>query len=214
MKFTAIIYDFDGVICNSVDVKTEAFVELYSNEGNHIQDLVRQYHINHGGISRFEKFRYYESVLLGREVTEERIAELAQQFSVLVKEKVISSEYINGAYDFLKNGSRMARQFICTGTPENEIIEIAVKKGISDYFTGIYGSPESKKNIVRKILSKTGINIDQFVFFGDAITDMEAANEFGMKFIGIRNKDTRFPPQVPQIYDFNDPLLLTYLNEQ
>ena len=33
MKPKVIIYDFDGVVCDSVNVKTEAFVKLYKSYG-------------------------------------------------------------------------------------------------------------------------------------------------------------------------------------
>jgi beta-phosphoglucomutase-like phosphatase (HAD superfamily) len=32
MKPKVLIYDFDGVICDSVGLKTDAFVELYNTE--------------------------------------------------------------------------------------------------------------------------------------------------------------------------------------
>lgn len=33
MKFDAIVFDFDGVLVESVDVKTQAFATLYSEYG-------------------------------------------------------------------------------------------------------------------------------------------------------------------------------------
>ena len=53
MKQKILIYDFDGVICDSVGLKTDAFVELYNTENESIQKLVREYHLANGGISRF-----------------------------------------------------------------------------------------------------------------------------------------------------------------
>ena len=50
-----LIYDFDGVICDSVKIKTNAFIELYKNYSLKIQNQVKEYHILNSGISRFEK---------------------------------------------------------------------------------------------------------------------------------------------------------------
>ena len=86
MKQKILIYDFDGVICDSVHIKTEAFVELYASYDIEIQQAVKDHHLKHGGISRFEKFNYFESELLGNTITEKRIEELAQSFTLLVKE--------------------------------------------------------------------------------------------------------------------------------
>ena len=60
----AIIFDFDGVILNSVNVKTEAFKELYKQYGSAVVKKVEKYHLENGGISRFEKFKYYHKNFL------------------------------------------------------------------------------------------------------------------------------------------------------
>ena len=53
-----IIFDFDGVITDSVNIKKEAFAELYSKYGSRIQKKVVNHHLEHGGISRFDKIKY------------------------------------------------------------------------------------------------------------------------------------------------------------
>jgi HAD superfamily hydrolase (TIGR01549 family) len=201
-----IIYDFDGVICDSVNIKTEAFTELYKNYGAEIQSMVKEYHLQNGGISRLEKFRYFQSVLINKDVIEEEIFELANQFSLLVKEKVITSQYINGVLDFIKLNADK-KQFICTGTPETEIIEIVERKEISIYFQNLYGSPKGKTEIIDLILSQTSIPNQNCVFFGDTMTDYIAAKLSNIPFIGIKNSHTIFPQGTTVITDFTDPKL-------
>ena len=53
------------------------------------------------------------------------------------------------------------------------------------YFTGVFGSPKSKLDNLRIILSEYNIGVDQIVFFGDALSDYEAANSLGCMFVGI-----------------------------
>lgn len=50
----AIFWDFDGVIAESVNVKTEAFYNLYLPYGIEIAEKVRRHHLDNGGMSRFE----------------------------------------------------------------------------------------------------------------------------------------------------------------
>jgi HAD superfamily hydrolase (TIGR01549 family) len=201
-----IIYDFDGVICDSVNVKTDAFIELYKEYGPKIQEQVREYHLQNGGISRFEKFRYFQSVLLKKDVTEEEINRLSSQFSLLVKEKVIASPYIQGVFEFIKFNANK-QQFICTGTPENEIHEIAERKGIAHFFKNLYGSPKSKTEIIDIILTETSVSNQRCVFFGDAMTDFTAAKLSNIPFIGIKNSETIFPQGTTIINDFTDSIL-------
>lgn len=209
MKKKIIIYDFDGVICHSVNLKTEAFIELYKNHSSHIQSLVRSYHLENGGISRFHKIRYFQTQLLGLPYSEYEVNELAKQFASIVKEKVIESPFINGVINFLEKHVRNSNQFICTGTPELEIKEIVIRKNINKYFSGIYGSPKTKIEIIKKILSDTSVQTDDCIFIGDALTDFNAAKVCNIPFIGMKNLDTVFPEKTFTINDFNDQKLTT-----
>ena len=196
-----LIYDFDGVICDSVNIKTEAFVEIYQPYGAEIQRKVEVYHLEHGGISRFEKFQYFESQFLGKKATEKKINELANRFSALVKEKVIAANYIPGALEFISK-NKHKKQFICTGTPQTEIEEIVKKKKIQSLFESVYGSPTSKSLILQTILDKCKVNTQDCIFFGDAMTDYNAAKKCAMPFIGIKNDETQFPEKTILIDDF------------
>ena len=54
----SIIFDFDGVILNSNNIKAEAFGELYNKYGKKIENKVVEYHYENLGISRIEKIKY------------------------------------------------------------------------------------------------------------------------------------------------------------
>ena len=54
-----IIFDFDGVVLDSVPVKTEAFIKLFqSYEKQHVDKLI-EYHLKNGGKSRYLKIKYF-----------------------------------------------------------------------------------------------------------------------------------------------------------
>jgi hypothetical protein len=61
----AIIFDFDGVITESVGVKTEAFKKLFCKHPKHIGKIIKL-HLSHGGLSRFVKFEMIYSDILKR----------------------------------------------------------------------------------------------------------------------------------------------------
>ena len=44
----ALIFDFDGVILESVETKTRAFAELYKDKGPDVVDKVVRHHLAHG----------------------------------------------------------------------------------------------------------------------------------------------------------------------
>ena len=61
----AIIFDFDGVILESLEIKTNAFKKLYKSYGTDIVDKVAIHHLENGGVSRYEKFKIYHNQFLG-----------------------------------------------------------------------------------------------------------------------------------------------------
>lgn len=205
IKNRILIYDFDGVICDSVNMKTQGFIDLYKNHENSIIESIVNYHLKFGGLSRIKKIEYIQKEILKNPISPSEINDLADEFSKLVKEKVANSSYIKGVKNFLEVHSLDSSQFICTGTPEREIHEIIKIREIDHLFDGIFGSPDSKSSIVNKIL-KNNRNKECF-FFGDTMTDYLAAQECSISFVGLRNRYTQFPPNSFVIDDFLDPKL-------
>ena len=173
-----IIFDFDGVILDSLDCKTEAFYQMYLPYGEDIANKVRQYHILNGGVSRFEKFKTWHNQYLKVNLSEKEIQELANQFSDLVMENVIKSNPIPGAIEFIKRYSKDFNFFIISGTPDEEIKRICDAIGITVYFKEILGSPKNKKAWCNELkLKYEELNSDNTIFLGDALSDYEAAQD-------------------------------------
>ena len=129
---------------------------------------------------------------------------MAKKFAELVKEKVISSQFIVGVMEFLEKYSTDTLQYICTGTPEFEIKEIIERRGMGHLFKGLFGSPTIKSMIIQKIISEVGCNKEDCLFFGDALTDYKAAYDTNVGFIGIKNDETIFPEGTFTIENIRD----------
>ena len=183
-----IIFDFDGVIAESVQVKTDAFAALYASYGADIVSKVVEHHEANGGMSRFEKIRLYHESFLNRTVTKEEITNLASQFSELVVEKVIDAPYVPGALEYIQQSYKQYKLFISTGTPMEEIRQILECREIANYFTDIFGSPERKPFHLKHILSKYDLKPDELIFFGDSNSDLNASKDVQIPFILIKNK--------------------------
>jgi HAD superfamily hydrolase (TIGR01549 family) len=189
----AIIFDFDGVLVESVDVKTRAFVKMFDKEGEEVVREVTDYHLKNGGVSRVRKFKYYYEEVLKRSLSEETLEELCDTFSGLVIEEVINSPYVKGAKEFLDEFYTKLDFYVASGTPEEELTEIVRCRGMETYFKGIFGSPARKGDIARMILRQNSYNTNEVVFIGDSITDLKGARDSGVGFIG-RVADTENKP--------------------
>lgn len=184
-----VIFDFDGVLVESVNIKTEAFAKLFESEGAEAVKAIVSYHLAHGGVSRFEKFRYMYREVLKRPLSDVEFNSLCNQFEELVLDGVISAPEVEGASKCLEELYGKVKLSIVSGTPQDEIRLITKVRGIEHYFDGIYGAPETKTELVEKVLSKAGAKPEETVFIGDAMTDYNAAVETGIGFIARRTPE-------------------------
>ncbi|MGB3114366.1 MAG: HAD-IA family hydrolase, partial [Candidatus Omnitrophota bacterium] len=178
----AIIFDFDGVIAESMDVKREAFRELFKEHREKVDEIER-FHMDNGGMSRYDKFRYIYKNILGRELSRERFEKLCASFHELVVDKVVEAPFVKGAREVLDRSLGRYPMYIVSGTPEDEINEIVKRRGLNKYFIGIYGSPAGKAESINKILGENGYNRKKTLFIGDSKNDLQAAQETGVTFI-------------------------------
>lgn len=184
-RYSLFIYDFDGVIKQSVAAKTDAFVSMFDEYDTKIKNYVKHYHEENGGISRYEKFKHYYTHLFNRKLKDSELNQLANRFSNLVLDKVVESDYIPGALEMLKRTSLLGKNIICTGTPQIEMNLILKRLRIEDFFVGVYGSPKSKSDILKEILAMYDLTNKDMLYFGDSITDKEAALKHNIDFIGV-----------------------------
>ena len=191
MNIKNIYFDFDGVIAESVSAKTDAFEEMYLPYGKDIASKVVEYHKLHGGVSRYEKFKYFHKEFLNEKIDQVKVNELAIQFSNLVLDKVINSDEVLGAYYFIEKYHTKFKFWVITGTPTSEIEIIIKKRGLSKYFIGLHGSPNNKRYWTEYLIKKHKLNRDEIIFLGDATTDMDAADYSKTHFALRENEENK-----------------------
>ena len=184
IMYKAVIFDFDGVLFDSVGIKTEAFRTLMIPYGEDVAARSVAYHFEYGGISRYRKLRHFHEEYVGETVSEEFINARAEEFATLVMEGVVDSPWIVGAKESLDILHRSTPLFICSGTPEDELREIVRRKEIGHYFEGVFGSPTEKPDILHRICTSLSLTPSEVVFVGDAMTDYNAASKAGVPFVG------------------------------
>lgn len=181
-----LVFDFDGVIADSVNIKADAFAELYSPYGSEIVEQVVTHHLANGGMSRFDKFKYYHNVYLNLKIDQSDMDSLAKQFSKIVMNKVIDCPEIPGAEKFIQKNYLQHKCYINSATPQNEIRQIVSARGLQKYFFTVLGSPTSKSDNLKKIQkSNPKVPTSRILFFGDALSDLDAAKSNDFDFIGI-----------------------------
>ncbi len=181
----AILFDFDGVIVDSVEIKTEAFRDLFCQEAAEDLERILDYHKAHGGISRAKKIEYFYANILRRPLDGKLLKELEELFSGFVKNKVIAAPFLKGSREFLSAHHKSFVMHVVSGTPQLELEDIVVKRGLSGYFKSIHGSPPGKKEIIRALIEKSGYKTEELVFIGDSMDDADSAVACGVSFIHL-----------------------------
>jgi len=180
-----IIFDCDGVILDSVDVKTNAFASLFEEYGDDAVKLITDYHLRHGGVSRFEKFKYFFREYLGRSITENEMQLLDQKFTKAALAALLKTPFIPGVKEFISAHHETWPLYVASGAPEHELRFIFNHLKLTGYFQGVYGSPRPKHEILARIVKECEIKPEDALMVGDSHTDLAAALAVGTRFLGV-----------------------------
>jgi phosphoglycolate phosphatase-like HAD superfamily hydrolase len=198
--FHAIILDFDGVLAESVEVKKQAFHDLFSLYPCHQQKMI-EYYRAHYHTPRWEKFEHYVFTIMERPGDFSAVKKMARQFSALVKKQVIDCPEVPGAAQFLGEFSKRLPLYVSSVTPLDELNEILRGRKMDSFFRKVFGDPPiNKSEAIRWVLKKEDLLPQQVLFVGDSQSDFSVAKKFGLEFVG-RDSGLPFDGVDAQVFD-------------
>lgn len=178
-----IMFDFDGVLAETNAIRIEGFVALFNGyPHDQVEDLIRFARSN-GGLSRYEKIRYFFNKIRCEAISDEKVLSLAGQYSGLVKQKVIAAEPVKGAMEFLYDYHGLYDFAVVSGSDQEELKDVCRARQIDHFFREILGSPLHKDENIALLLRKTGWDRDRCIMVGDSRNDLAAAKLNGIEFI-------------------------------
>lgn len=183
-----IIFDFDGVIIDSMDVRASGVSGVFSHYDKNLVDKFIEYYRYNAGLSKFIKIKYFYNEILGKDISDEKINEYSNQLSNIMKEKLVSKEIlIDDTFEFIKNNYRKFNFHIASGSEEVELRFLCDKLEISQYFKCINGAPLHKNDLVNKIIEENNYKREETIIIGDSINDFDAAEINNIGFVGYNN---------------------------
>jgi phosphoglycolate phosphatase-like HAD superfamily hydrolase len=186
----AIVFDFDGVILESANIKTEAFLELYAGHPDKLA-AIRDYHIANAGISRYVKFEHIQRNILGLPYTEEVRKQVGAAFERLTRERIFRCAQVPGAETLLQGLRGRVQRIVGSGTPQAELELIVATRKMGDWFEELWGTPRVKADILRDVMTRHGLSPQEVLMVGDGLSDYQAAVEAGTRFLA-RETETAF----------------------
>ncbi|OGH56581.1 MAG: hypothetical protein A3G34_09250 [Candidatus Lindowbacteria bacterium RIFCSPLOWO2_12_FULL_62_27] len=206
LRYPRLIFDFDGVLADTNPIRVDGFRLLFQGFPESKVDAMVRYAEANGGMSRYEKIRYFFKELIGEPVSEEKVVEWSARYSDLVKRRVIEAEAVKGSIEFLARFHRPGRFAIVSGSDQEELRSVCQARGLRGYFAEILGSPARKEENLQRLLGTQKWQARECVFIGDTLNDLTAARAVGIDFVG-RNSgmvDWRIIGGVPWFDDFTD----------
>lgn len=177
-----IFWDFDGVIKESIEVKTLAFVKLFEPFGAEVAERVREHHMANGGMSRFDKLPIYLR-WAGEEPSQFRVSEYCERFGQLVLQGVIDAPWVPGVESYLRSNPYRQTFVLVSATPQDELEQILHALHLSECFTGVFGAPTRKHDAIRETLAAHRLAANACLMIGDARADIEAAEANQVPFM-------------------------------
>lgn len=199
-----IIFDFDGVLFDSKEIKKDAFTNMFKQYGDRIVQEVLSFHAISGGMSRFEKIKYLHKKLLNKSLSDKEIIALSQDFSTYVINNINKTALSAGVTTFLSGNFESYTYFISSGAPTEEVKAISRHYKINKYFQAIFGAPSNKHQHIKKILKDYNLSAQNIVFIGDSQKDKEAAVKNKLNFIAKIRDNSVFDSEKVSIKKFKE----------
>jgi phosphoglycolate phosphatase-like HAD superfamily hydrolase len=169
-KYKHIYLDFDGVVCDTNELKKRNIFLATSRFVNSKEALAfTDYFTKNNGLPREKKiFNYFHEHELGKKILD--------LYNILNK-NLIEAFLIEGLVDFLNENKRVPMS-ILSGGDRTEISEYLKEKSIIAFFDNIFCGPNTKEeNLLSTQISRPAL------FIGDSAHDYEVAKKFKLDFI-------------------------------
>lgn len=187
-KYKVILWDFDGVLMDSMPVRDRGFEIVLSSYPQHEVEQLLIYHRQNGGLSRYVKFKYFFEQIRKEPITNAQVDSLASEFSEVMRRELVNSGLlIDESVEYVKQNYRKFKMHVVSGSDQTELRYLCEVLGLKNYFESINGSPTPKKELVYSVLNSYKYTPEEIVLIGDSMNDYDAASLHGIDFYGYNN---------------------------
>jgi beta-phosphoglucomutase-like phosphatase (HAD superfamily) len=88
VKYQHIIFDFDGVLAESNEIRFNGFRKLFKDYPQDQVELLVQYAKANGGVSRYKKIEFFFNLIRKESISSKSVNHWANKFSELVTQDI------------------------------------------------------------------------------------------------------------------------------
>lgn len=191
MKKKHFIFDVDDTLIDSYGLNQQLFVETFSSYVNLSDHKVEKYlhelHFRSRGTSMISQFQ--EAVThFSLSVDPLALVSQNEKLQITNSKRIILFDSVKEL--FVKLSSQGRKISVCTNRPKESLLKILEGQDIEKYLTNIIscqdaGHEKPDPFCLLKLLKESGEPKEDFIYFGDSITDQKFAANADVDFIII-----------------------------
>lgn len=188
-KFELILFDFDGTLVQSAEIKRRAFFEIFPEACyGVVAAVLREEPDAPRGlvIPKMLSRMKADGLPVGTLSADALIGAYGEQAAAGVME----AEAVPFATEGLKWASRNANTYVFSVTPHEELLRQLARRCWNEVVLGAYGFPNHKPEVLRSLMQRHDCSPDRTLVVGDGSSDADAARANGCLYL---RADTGWP---------------------
>ena len=218
-----VVFDFDGTLVDSNEIKRETFFEV-AHPWDPSGEIVTAVFERWPAADRYAKTRRIAEGLIDRKLLpadsllEEWAARLADEYTARCEAAIAGCREMPGATSTLEKLSAMGLLlFINSATPAIPPRQLTKLRNWAHLFRAVYGAEATKAENLMSIAKTSAAERHEMVHVGDQLDDQSGAEQFGCHFVamtsGIAESAVRKNPLL--VEDLRDlPALLNKISRE
>lgn len=171
-----IIFDFDGVIADSLGIYSKLFIDTCKKHGFNQISSKEQF------ISLFEKNLYESMIEIG--IPENEIPKILEDKKLVALKNQDKIKLFDDMKDVIKELSKNNKIFIITSNITKVVEDFLKAKGIN-FYEEVLGADKGLSKVKKIMDIKSKYKADEYFYIGDTKGDMIEGKKAGVKTIAI-----------------------------
>ena len=190
MAVKVIVFDFDGTLIDSNQLKYNAFFELFPSDSLHkeiITDVLDEFIEKSRYVILREILKRINRKTINEDDLDYRVHASAKKYNDIVVDGAKRCKEKSGAKEVLESLSKRYNLYLSSTTPETSLKDTVKHRNWEGFFCDIFGYPNDKTSVLFDIIKRESIIPDELLVVGDGKSDKDSANSAKCRFFQIDN---------------------------
>jgi len=193
MAVKVIVFDFDGTLVDSNQLKYNAFFELFPSDSLHkgiITDVLDEFLEESRYVILREILKRINRKTINEDDLDYRVQASADKYNDIVVDGAKHCKEKPGAKEVLESLSKRYNLYLNSTTPETSLKDIVKHRNWEDFFCDIFGYPNEKTSVLLEIIKRESVNPGSLLVVGDGESDRISAYKVGCFFCYVNQEGT------------------------